>query len=165
MLVWLAASSFAVPCRAQERGTERVSLAQALKEVLPASAQYLTAVVRWTPGELARARQGLGRDDLDAAAEVVLCYSPAGTFVGYAVVAEERGPRGTVTFLVGVRPDFSVAGTAVMAPGGGDAGQAVRAGVRRVRHLVREHFHDHPPALLFEVWDAAPPGATRTPAP
>lgn len=91
-----------------------LTVEQALKEVFPQGERYITETVRWSAAELARARQVLNRREVDAVHEVVLVYDRKGQFTGYAVITEELGKYQPITFIVGVRPDFSVEKTAIM---------------------------------------------------
>ncbi len=115
-MLLLAASARPGVARAQTEHDVQVylSVEEALKEVFPRSEQYITETVRLSAPAQEQAKRVLGRRDLETAYEVVLCYDAAGKFSGYAVITEELGKYQPITFIVGVKPDFSVEKAAVM---------------------------------------------------
>lgn len=88
---------------------------EALAEVFPAGYYYQTDTLRFSPEELQAAQQVLRRTaPLDSVLVVTRVYDRQGKFLGYAVITEELGKYRPITFIVGVRPDFSVEKVAVM---------------------------------------------------
>ncbi|MDQ7040787.1 MAG: FMN-binding protein [Rhodothermus sp.] len=88
---------------------------EARAEVFPRGHYYQQDTLRFTPEELRQARQALRRaEPLDSVLVVTRVYDRDGKFLGYAVITEELGKYRPITFIVGVRPDFSVEKVAVM---------------------------------------------------
>ncbi len=87
---------------------------QALKEVFPASARYITETVVLSASQQTALARSLGRRDLEPRFEVALCYNAAGRFLGYAVITDELGKYQPITFMTGIRPSFEVEKVAVM---------------------------------------------------
>ncbi len=88
---------------------------EALAEVFPKGRYVQDDTLRFTPEELEEARRALRRTEpLDSVLVVRRVYDAEGRFLGYAVITEELGKHRPITFIVGVRPDFSVEKVAVM---------------------------------------------------
>ncbi len=88
---------------------------EARAEVFPNGRYYQQDTLRFSPEEVRQARQALRRaEPLDSVLVVTRVYDQDGKFLGYAVITEELGKYRPITFIVGVRPDFSVEKVAVM---------------------------------------------------
>ncbi|ACY48716.1 FMN-binding protein [Rhodothermus marinus] len=88
---------------------------EALAEVFPEGRYFQHDTLRFSPEELEAAKQALRRTEpLDSMLVVTRVYNAEGQFLGYAVITEELGKHRPITFIVGVRPDFSVEKVAVM---------------------------------------------------
>lgn len=88
---------------------------EALAEVFPKGRYFQHDTLRFSPEELEAAKQALRRTEpLDSMLVVTRVYNAEGQFLGYAVITEELGKHRPITFIVGVRPDFSVEKVAVM---------------------------------------------------
>jgi Na+-translocating ferredoxin:NAD+ oxidoreductase RnfG subunit len=116
VLVLLCGLAGAVPVGAQPTGDVHVYLTvpEALREVFPRSAQYITETNRLTDAQKREAERALGRRLDGGAYEAVLCYDAAGAFLGYAVISDEMGKYRPITYIVGVSPQFRVVKVAVM---------------------------------------------------
>lgn len=102
---------------AQANAAEHIYLTreQALKEVFPKSAKYVSQTVALSAAQLRQAEHALSRKVDEKSFNAVLAYDAAGKFLGYAVVTEERGKYRPITFIVGIDPHFRVAKVAIMA--------------------------------------------------
>ena len=78
----------------------------------------------------AKIEEKLGRRFADDTLKVGLVYGAKEAFLGYAIVTEEIGKYRPITFMVGIDPDFSVRGAAVLVYRESRGGQ-----VRRARFL------------------------------
>ncbi len=88
---------------------------EARAEVFPNGRYYQQDTLRFSSEEVRQARQALRRaEPLDSVLVVTRVYGRDGKFLGYAVITEELGKYRPITFIVGVRPDFSVEKVAVM---------------------------------------------------
>jgi hypothetical protein len=91
-----------------------LTAAQAVREVFPGAAAYRMHAFAPTPAQREWLEETLGRRLFEPEYRFLLVYDAAGRLQGYALVTEERGKYRPITFMVGVTPDFRVAGAAVM---------------------------------------------------
>ncbi len=88
---------------------------EALAEVFPKGRYFQHDTLRFSTEKLEAAKQVLRRTEpLDSVLVVTRVYNAEGRLLGYAVITEELGKHRPITFIVGVRPDFSVEKVAVM---------------------------------------------------
>ncbi|SHK95269.1 FMN-binding protein [Rhodothermus profundi] len=88
---------------------------EALAEVFPEGRYVQRDTLRFSPAALQQAQHALRRSEpLDSVLVVMRVYDASGKLLGYAVITEEVGKYRPITFIVGVRPDFSVEKVAVM---------------------------------------------------
>lgn len=100
------------PALAQEQVL--LSTAQAVREVFPAAAGIAPRPWRPSPAEREAVARRTGQPGGGAEYPFLLVYDGQRRFLGYALVAEERGKYRPITFLVGIAPDMQVRDVAVM---------------------------------------------------
>ncbi len=87
---------------------------QALHEIFPTAARTTTEHKTLDQAARDSLARILGRPILERSLDVAKVYDGAGTFLGYAVMAEEIGKYRPITFMVGVTPELAVKDVAVM---------------------------------------------------
>ncbi|MBI2506398.1 MAG: FMN-binding protein [Candidatus Latescibacteria bacterium] len=87
---------------------------EARRQVFPEAAAFVRQVQPLTPQMKAAAADELGRAFAEDSLEVYIALDQDQGLLGYAVVSEEIGKFRPITFMVGVAPDLSVRGVAVL---------------------------------------------------
>ena len=87
---------------------------QALKEIFPEATKTADEMRTLSSAQRSRLESDLGRRLDEDVVLVTRVFDASGAPCGYAVVSEEVGKYRPITFMVGVKPDFTVRDVAVM---------------------------------------------------
>ena len=114
VLALVASLGQAQPVSGQADAQVLLTPAQALLEVFPGAAHYRTHEFTPSAGQRSQLEETLGRRLFEPRYSFFVVYDASDRHIGYALVTDERGKYRPITFMVGIRPDFSVSDAAVM---------------------------------------------------